>query len=71
MFLKGSNPKSKSFLQDGDPSQDTEKSKNAVEEVGTRQCSIRTCSPDLNPSEDVCKNVKAQLRRGFRTLHNI
>ena len=55
MFLKGSNPKSKSFLQNGDPSQDTEKSKNAVEEVGLRQCLIRTCSPDLNPSEDVCK----------------
>ena len=38
MFSIGTKPKSKAFLQDGDPSQKSEKSKNAVEEVGVRQC---------------------------------
>ena len=61
MFLKGSNPKSKASLQDGDTSKNNEKSKNAVEEVGARQCSIPNCSRNLNPIEDVCKNVKSEL----------
>ena len=60
MFLKGSNPKSKASLQDGDTSKNNEKSKNAVE-VGARQCSIPTCNPNLNPIVDVCKNVKSEL----------
>ena len=60
MFLKGSNPKSKASLQDGDTSKNNEKSKNAVE-VGARQCSIPTCNPNLNLIEDVCKNVKSEL----------
>ena len=58
-FSKSSNSTVKHFLQDRDPSQNGKKSKNAINEVGNFSISR---SPDLNPIENVFKNVKTQLR---------
>ena len=48
MFEKSANPKGKLFLQDGDPSQNSKLSKDAMDEVGCRLFKIPPRSPDLN-----------------------
>ena len=61
-FNKSVNPTGKLFLQDGDPSQNSKKSKTALDEVGSRQFSIPPRSPDLNPIESIFNVVKQKLR---------
>ena len=60
-FEKGSNPKGKLFLQDGDPSQNSRKARNAWDKIGARKFTIPPRSPDLNPIENVFNVVKRKL----------
>ena len=41
------------FLQDGDPSQNSKLSKQALKSIGTTKFDIAPRSPDLNPIENV------------------
>jgi transposase len=50
------------WLQDGDPSQNSKKSKQAQEDVGAHLFSIPPRSPELNPIENVFSFVKKELR---------
>ena len=50
------------WLQDGDPSQNSRKSKNAQELVGADVFPIPPRSPELNPIENVFSFVKKELR---------
>jgi len=61
-FEKGSNPRGKLFLQDGDPSQNSKKAKLSLETVGARKFAIPARSPDVNPIENVFNYVKMELR---------
>ena len=49
IFKKCTNPKEKSFLQEGYLSQNSCKARSAWEKVGVRKFSISVCSPDLKP----------------------
>ena len=62
VFENSCNKKSKLFLQDGDPSQNSRKAKEAIAAVGARKFTIPARSPDLNPIENVFHNVKRQLQ---------
>ena len=62
LFERSSNPKGKLFLQDGDPSQNSRKAREAMYQVGAKKFSIPPRSPDLNPIENVFHNIKSQMR---------
>ena len=62
-FEISSNPRGKLFLQDGDPSQNSLKAKNAIFDIGTRMFSIPPRSTDINPIENLFHLVKKQLKR--------
>ena len=49
------------FLQDGDPSQNSKKTKDAFDAVGARKFSIQPRSPDINPIEKIFHQMKCQL----------
>ena len=51
------------FLQDGDPSQNSKLACAALAEVGATKFSIPARSPDLNPIENIFNNIKRQLRQ--------
>ena len=53
---------SKTWLQDGDPSQNSAKSRAAQEEVGADLLPIPLRSPEFNPIENVFAFVKKELR---------
>ena len=53
---------STTWLQDGDPSQNSAKSRKAQEEFGSTLFSIPPRSPELNPIENVFAFVKKELR---------
>ena len=61
MFVK-SGKLTKTWLQDGDPSQNSMKSKEAQNEVGAELFPIPPRSPELNPVENVFAFVKKELR---------
>jgi transposase len=63
VIAKSTNPNGRMFLQDGDPSQNSRKAKDAFEEVGAHLFSIPARSPDLNPIENVFHVVKEELRK--------
>jgi hypothetical protein len=63
LFKRCANPKGRLFLQDGDPSQNSRKARNAIDAVGGRLFHIPARSPDLNPIENVFNNIKVQLRK--------
>ena len=58
---KGANPRGKLFLQDGDPSQNSKKARDAWEDIGARKFTIPPRSPDLNPIENIFNVVKRGL----------
>ena len=62
-FENSSNPRGKLFLQDGDPSQNSLKEKNAIFDIGALMFSIPPRSPDINPVENFFHLVKKQLDR--------
>ena len=55
------NPKGKLFLQDGDPSQNSGKAKDAMYDIGARKFTIPARSPDFNPIENIFNLVKRKL----------
>ena len=61
IFPTSANRKGKLFLQDGDPSQNSKKAKDAMHSVGARKFSIPPRSPDLNPIENIFNQVKRKL----------
>ena len=63
VFENSSNPRGKLFLQDGDPSQNSLKAKNAIFDIGARMFSIPPRSPDNKPIENFFHLVKKQLNR--------
>ena len=62
-FENSTNPQGKLFLQDGDLSQNSLKTRNAIFDVGGRMFSIPHRSPDINPIENVFHLVKKKLNR--------
>ena len=61
-ILRRSNvPEAKSFLQDGDPSQNAKVGQVVLEKMGIIQFAIPPRSPDLNPIENLFNNVRKQL----------
>lgn len=66
--FKRSGKSSRVWIQDGDPSQNSKKSKNAQEEIGAELFPIPPRSPELNPIENVFALVKKELR--FQAIEN-
>ena len=62
-FDNSSNPRGKLFLQDGDPSQNSLKAKNAISNIGARIFPIPPRSPDINPIENFFHLVKTKLNK--------
>ena len=60
-FEKIDNLKDKLFLQDGDPSQNSRKAKNAMYKMGAKKFSIPARSPELSPIENVFNCVRTKL----------
>ena len=54
---------SRLFLQDGDPSQNSERVRNALRDMNVTIFNIPPRSPDLNPIENVFKLLTDTLRR--------
>lgn len=69
LFLRSANPNGRMFLQDGDPSQNSRKAKDAIDEVGGHLFSIPARSPDLNPIENAFNCVKEELRNQALNEH--
>ena len=63
MFKTCPNPKSKVFLQDRDPSQNSCKSRSAQDKIGAQKFSIPASSPDLNQIENYFLIVKNKSRQ--------
>ena len=61
-FRRCGKGRSKLFLQDGDPSQNSKVAFKAMEKLGAKKFSIPPRSPDLNPIENVFNNIKRELR---------
>ena len=59
-FEKSTNPKQKLFLQDGDPSQSSEKAKPALDSIGAEVFFIPPRSSHMNPIETIF-NIKKKL----------
>ena len=60
-FEKSSNPKDEIFLQDGDPSQNSTNTSNALYKMRAKKFSTPARSPDLNPIENVFDYVRTKL----------
>ena len=54
-FQASANSKAIRSLQDGDPSQNSAVAQKAMSDVDTLLFRIPTCSPDLNPIENILK----------------
>ena len=61
MFKKSANPRGKSLLQDGDPSQNSIKSRTLWDKVGARKFTIPARSPGLNPIENMFHILMSKL----------
>ena len=61
-FKECGNEKGGTFLQDGDPSQNSKLAFDALARVGAKKFSIPARSPDLNPIENVFNIIKRRLR---------
>ena len=64
-----SNPKGKLFVQDGDPSQNSKKAKDAIHAIGARKFSIPPRSPDINPIENIFHQVKRKFNSDALEKH--
>ena len=62
MFSKCSNPDSKLFLQDGDPSQNCKAARKVMESYGVKQISIPARSPDINHIENFFNLTSSKLQ---------
>ena len=69
LFTTCSNPKGKLFVQDGDPSQNSRKAKDAIHAIGARKFSIPPRSPDINPIEIIFHQVKRKLNSDALEKH--
>ena len=63
IFSRSNVPHLKTFLQDGDPSQNAKICKLAMEKMGIVMFTIPPRSPDLNPIENIFNNVKEKLAK--------
>lgn len=63
MFTKSANPRGRLFLQDGDPSQNSAKARQAMDDLNYRVFKIPPRSPDINPIENTFHLISKQLRR--------
>lgn len=61
MFQVSCNPSSNIFIQDGDPSQNSQLAKASMEKCGAKLLPIPPRSPDLNPIENIFHIVRTQL----------
>ena len=61
MFKKAKNQRVKLFLHDGDPSQNSAKEQEALDEIGCRLSKIPARSPDLKPIENIFLFIESQL----------
>ena len=62
IFRKSRKRNSRLFLQDGDPSQNSKKAKQAMGRANVQLLKIPARSPDLNPIENIFKFVGEKLR---------
>ena len=68
LLTEGANPRGGYFVQDNDPSQNSRKAKNALQEVKAHQFGIPARSPDLNPIENVFHLASKKILRDGKTL---
>ena len=61
IFKSKGNPTGNVFVQDGDPSQNSNTAKTALDKIGAAQFSIPPRSPDLNPIENAFNLVKKKV----------
>ena len=61
MFKKSANPRETLFLQNGDPSQNSVKSRTAWDKFAARKFTIPTRSPDLNSIGNIFHVIKRKL----------
>ena len=61
--------RSRIFLQDGDPSQNSALAREALSKIKAQLFSIPPRSPDLNPIENFFHNIKADLRNQAMVLN--
>jgi transposase len=64
----GANPSGGYFVQDNDPSQNSRKAKDALQEVKAHQFAIPPRSPDLNPIENIFHLVSKKILKDGKTL---
>ena len=69
LFTTCSNPKGKLFVQDGDPSQNSRRAKDAIHAIGARKFNIPPRSPDINPIENIFHQVKRKLNSDALEKH--
>ena len=62
LFDLSNNPTGRYFVQDNDPSQNSNAAKEALSDVNAHQFKIPPRSPDLNPIENIFHLVSKQLR---------
>ena len=67
-FERVAKPECDTFLQDGDPRQNSKAAKDAMTEIGCQMFAIPPRSPDLNPIENIFQLVRRQLRKDALTL---
>ena len=60
-FKKSDNAEGKLFLQDGDPSQNSKKAKDALNSIDSKIFPIPPRSPDINPIENIFHITKQKL----------
>lgn len=63
IFAKSNAPHVRRFLQDGDPSQNSQVCRLALDEMGITMFPIPPRSPDVNPIENLFNNVKDTLAK--------
>ena len=56
-------------MQDGDPSQNSRRAKDAIHAIGARKFSIPPRSPDINPIENIFHQVKCKLNSDALEKH--
>ena len=61
IFKSKGNPTGNVFVQDGDPSQNSNTAKTALDKIGAAQFSIPPRSPDLNPIENAFNLVEKKV----------
>ena len=63
------NARGKRVLLDGDPSQNSRRAKQALDQIGAKVFSIPPRSPDLNPIENLFNIIRMKLRKEARDKH--